>query len=61
MALPLREISNKAIEMGMEFGYLKMENSNIKDTFSWIESMVMGFMIGGMELSTEEIIYKMYD
>lgn len=49
---------SKAIEMGMEFGNQKIENSNTKATICLIENMDMESMIGEMEMFIKEIIYK---
>lgn len=57
-ALTLRGISNKDIEMVMEFGNQKEANSNIKAIICLIENMDLVYMIGETTLFTKVNILK---
>jgi hypothetical protein len=61
MGLISKEILSKAIEMGMEFGNLKVVNSNIKDIICLIENMVMEYMIGEITQFIKDSTWKISD
>ncbi len=61
MGLISKEILSKAIEMDMEFGNLKVVNSNIKDIICLIENMVMEYMIGEITQFIKDSTWKISD
>lgn len=58
MGLISKEILSKVIEMDMEFGNLKVVNSNIKDIICLIENMVMEYMIGEITQFIKDSTWK---
>ena len=57
--LLIKGISNKELEMGMEYGKADKEgNKCIKDTTCLTGSMVMEYMIGEMDMSTKDFSLK---